>query len=292
MAQDEKGCQMRAVTTQQRFDRDGFLVLERVFPEPVLAALREAAARIVADFDPARQQPVFTTADRDIGRDEYFFGSAESVRCFLEDEAVAEDGRLTCEVGLAINKIGHALHDHVPEFRDFCRHQRIARLLQDLRMQHPRLWQTMVIFKQPRIGGVVGWHQDATYLSTRPARVLGLWVALEDATRDNGCLWMAPGAHRSPLRERYEVDWRTRSGTLRTLDASPWPGPEEAVALEVPAGSLVAFHDHMPHFSSANRSALSRQAFTMHFADARAEWSPRNWLQRPHLPPFELSLPA
>jgi phytanoyl-CoA hydroxylase len=99
---------------------------------------------------------------------------------------------------------------------------------------------------------------------------------------------MAPGAHRSPLRERYEVDWKKRSGTLKTLDNTPWPTLDESIAVEVPAGSLVLFHDHMPHYSSPNRSGSSRQAFTMHVAPARAEWSPRNWLQRTRLEPFDL----
>jgi len=43
-------------------------------------------------------------------------------------------------------------------------------------------------------------HQDATYLACRPLRVVGLWIALEDATVDNGCLWFLPGSHKgSPL---------------------------------------------------------------------------------------------
>src|SRR5690606_8433748 len=126
------------------------------------------------------------------------------------------------------------------------------------------------IFKQPHIGGEVRWHQDATYLITAPPCVTGLWVALEDAHRDNGCLWVQPGGHRTPLRERYEVDWRTRVGTLRTVDATPWPSLAEAVALEVPAGSVVAFHDHLPHRSAPNHSPASRHAFTMHVAEQGA----------------------
>ena len=118
--------------------------------------------------------------------------------------------------------------------------------------------------------------------------MVGFWLALEDAHRDNGCLWVQPGGHRSPLRERYEVDHRT--GTARTdqLDDGPWPSAEEAVPVEVPAGSLVIFHDHLPHYSAPNRSEHSREAFTMHFAEAASAWSERNWLQRPTLAPFRI----
>ncbi len=47
--------------------------------------------------------------------------------------------------------------------------------------------------QQPRIGGQVSVHQDATFLYTDPPTVIGLWVALEDATKENGCLWSLPG---------------------------------------------------------------------------------------------------
>ena len=106
----------------------------------------------------------------------------------------------------------------------------------------------------------------------------GFWFALEDATRDNGCLWVAPGGHRGPLRERYS----NRGGKLsmQPLDATPWPSGESTRALEVPAGTLVVFDGLLPHASAPNRSAQSRMAYTLHVVDAAAHWSPLNWLQR------------
>ena len=74
---------------------------------------------------------------------------------------------------------------------------------------------------------------------------------------------------------------------LRTLDQTPWT-TGKAVAMEVPAGSVVVFHDHMPHYSSQNHSDLSRHAFTLHVSESSAVWSEKNWLQRPNLNVFEL----
>lgn len=270
------------------FRAEGFVVLPRLVAAEALASIRGAALAIVDRFDPEAERTVFTTKDRDAGRDDVFFASAEGVRCFLEEGARDGEGRLVCPPRLAINKIGHALHDLVPEFREFCRQPGFGELLRDLGYAAPVLWQTMFIFKQPRIGGEVRWHQDATYLISEPACVTGLWVALEDAHRDNGCLWVQPGGHRTPLRERYEVDWSSRTGTLHTVDATPWPTDAQAVALEVPAGTVVVFHDHLPHRSSHNHSATSRHAFTMHAAERGAGWSSRNWLQRPTLGEFTL----
>lgn len=276
------------MTTGKQFELEGYVVLESAIGHDALDSIREAAARIVDEFDIDAHRSVFSTRDRDRGRDRYFMDSAEAVHCFLEEDALDDEGRLRCEKSRAINKIGHALHDLVPEFTAFCRQPLFKDLLHALGYRRPILWQSMYIFKQPRIGGEVRWHQDGSYLISETSPVLGLWIAVEDARLDNGCLWVQPGGHRSPLRDIYEVDPGTREGRLRTIDPSPWPAHDEAEPLELPAGSVVAFSDRMPHYSSANRSARSRQAFTLHFSEHDAVWSPLNWLQRPNLPPFHL----
>jgi phytanoyl-CoA hydroxylase len=98
-------------------------------------------------------------------------------------------------VAHAINKIAHGLHDEVSVFDCFSHDLRLATLCATLGINTPRLVQSMYIFKQPRIGGEVVWHQDSTFLYTEPMSVIGLWVALQPATRANGCFWVLPGAH-------------------------------------------------------------------------------------------------
>ena len=67
---------------------------------------------------------------------------------------------------------------------------------------------------------------------------------------------------------------------LETVDATPWPAPEQTVPLPVEAGTLVVFHGLLPHASAPNRSAVSRQAYTLHTADAGSRWAADNWLRR------------
>jgi len=275
-------------TIKQHYLEEGFAVLPNAVSAVEIAPIRAAAARIVEEFDFERHRTVFSTRDRDRGRDRYFMDSAEAVHCFLEEDALDEAGNLVRPREQAINKIGHALHDRVPEFTEFCRLPVFRQVLDAIGYHDPLLWQTMYIFKQAQIGGEVRWHQDASYLITNPSSVVGFWVALEDSDRNNGCLWVQPGGHRSPLREIYEVDAATRSGELSPLNDEPWPEPESALPVEVDAGSLVIFNDHMPHYSAPNRSMRSRQAFTMHFAEATSKWSAKNWLQRTRLPPFRV----
>ena len=272
----------------QQFHDDGYLVLEKAIEKSAIEDLKTAALQIVDDFDIDRHRTVFTTADRDSGRDDYFFDSAEHIHCFLEEGALDQNSNLLKPARLAINKIGHAMHNLHPEFNKFCNQPIFGRVLRDIGYTAPLLWQTMYIFKQPHIGGEVRWHQDGSYLISDPSTVTGIWIAIEDANRDNGCLWVQPGGHRSPLREIFQVDWTKREGKLTDLDSTPWPHDNEAVAVEVPAGSVVIFQDHMPHYSSQNRSNFSRHAFTLHVAEKHADWSDSNWLQRPTLGDFEL----
>jgi phytanoyl-CoA hydroxylase len=266
----------------------GYLVLENAIAKEDIAKLKAAALQIVDNFDIDSNRTVFKTSDRDSGRDDYFFNSAEDIHCFLEEDALDASGNLLKPAHLAINKIGHAMHDLNPAFESFCRLPIFGQLLRDIGYQAPLLWQTMYIFKQPHIGGEVRWHQDGSYLISDPASVMGIWIAIEDANRDNGCLWVQPGGHRSKLREIYQVDWEKRNGVLSEQDQTPWPTSDDAIAVEVPLGSAVIFHDHMPHYSSQNLSEYSRHAFTLHVAEKSSHWLEENWLQRPTLGDFYL----
>lgn len=265
------------------WQRDGVLVLPGFASAEARTALKARARAIVDAFDPAADggAAVFSSRDRARLAEQALVDSADGVRCFFEEEAFDADGRLAVPKAQAINKIGHALHDRDPVFDRFSRDPRLAALVADLGVAEPRLMQSMLIFKQPRIGGEVVWHQDASFLITEPASVVGLWFALEDATLDNGCLWVAPGGHRGQLgvlRERYVR--RDDGFVTEQLDPTPWPSSDATRPLEVPAGTLVVFDGHLPHASAPNRSPQSRMAYTLHVVDARAAWSPLNWLQR------------
>jgi phytanoyl-CoA hydroxylase len=283
---------MTEASRRELFEREGYLIVRNLLPAARLAALREAAEALIAGLDLPATASVFRTDDDDRGRDRYFLESAEKVCGFLEAGAVADDGTLRLPPHQALNKVGHALHDLNPEFARFCRSPELVALLDELGFAGALLWQTMLICKPPHIGGPVCWHQDASYLLLDRGRLIGLWIAIDDADRENGCLWLQPGGHRTPLRERYRVDHRSGSGHVERLDGTPWPDQNDSVAAEVSAGSVVLFDSYMPHSSAPNRSGRARLAFTMHLSTADALWSTDNWLQRRRLPPFRLGKPA
>ena len=141
----------------------------------------------------------------------------------------------------------------------------------------PLLLQSMYIFKQPRIGGEVVCHQDSTFLHTEPLSCVGFWLALEDATEANGCMWAEPGGHRRPLRQRFVRDGQATH--MVTLDPAPLP-TEGLVPLPARKGTLVLLHGQLPHRSGPNLSDRSRHAYALHLIDGASRYSADNWLRR------------
>jgi phytanoyl-CoA hydroxylase len=252
------------------YRRDGFLVLEDFVPPGECEVLQDRAAELAEPAAKREKRSVFSAADQAHAEDVYFRESGDKIRFFYEPADAA-----------AINKIGHALHDLDPVFGRFSRRPELAALAKSLGFVAPLLLQSMYIFKGPHVGGEVGWHQDACFLYTTPISVVGFWFALEDATRDNGCMQAIPGGHHGPLRQRF----MTQDGRLvmRQLDAEPWP-EIAPVLLEARRGTLVVLHGLLPHGSAANRSSHPRAAYTLHIIDGLTDYPVDNWLRRDNLP--------
>ena len=264
------------------FARDGFLVLERFATAQVCALLRARVADLIETFDPEENRVAFSSEAQSHAAEDYFRSSGDKVRFFVEEGAVAADGALDRPRARAVNKIGHALHDLDPVFAPFSRDPRLAETCADLGLADPALAQSMVICKQPEIGGEVGLHQDSTFLHTDPVSVTGFWIALEDADRENGCLFALPGGHRAGLKKRFRYEGEALA--METLDDAPFEGEE--VPLEAPEGTLVILHGLVPHRSGPNLSARSRLAYALHVIDRAARWAPDNWLRRAPENPF------
>lgn len=266
----------------QDYNQQGFLVLDSLVGPDMLDKLKQQADSIVENWVDDSPTHFFTTQDNDRSGDDYFLQSAESIRCFFEEQAFGENGQLVQQRSLCINKIGHALHQLDPVFEAFSHQGIFGDIAVDLGMKQAQIRQSMYIFKQPRIGGEVNWHQDATFFFTEPQSVMTFWFAIEDATLSNGCLWVEPVGHLGPLRERFNLDGKTTS--MQSLDQTPWPDQQGGQAVEVKAGSLVVFQGALPHYSAPNRSSRSRQAYTLHVTDGSCHYSSKNWLQANNLP--------
>lgn len=286
---------MLSADDAQVYERDGFLVVPDFLPLDQCERLKVRANEIVAAWEPSAERTVFTTNEQERESNREFLESGGITWCFFEEEAFDADGELVHDKALSINKIGHAQHDLDPVFNEVVYGAGLGTVAADLGLTDLVALQSMYIFKQPSIGGEVGCHQDATFLYTDPISVTGFWIAIEDATLDNGCLWAEPGGHRGPLRQLFKRnrldDPAAADGTVfDELDDTPLPAPPAdvrspgdttMVPLEVSAGTLVVLHGLLPHWSGPNRSGISRHAYSLHCISGTADYPAWNWLQRP-----------
>ena len=266
----------------EAWERDGFVVLPGFVPPDRVESLRHRIDDLVAGYAsqglPDGAATVFSTTDQTHAQDNWFLTSADVIRPFFENGAFDADGNLVAPMDRALNKMGHALHDLDPAFDQFSRTTDLASLVAELGITDPLLLQSMVIFKPPRIGGEVVCHCDHSFLWTDPQTVVGLWFALDDATVANGCMWVIPGGHVGGARTRFRLDG-TGGTTTDVLDPTPYDHGD-LVPVEAEAGTLVAFHGCLPHWSGANTSDRPRLAYTLHVIDGTAHYRADNWLQR------------
>jgi len=261
------------------FAKDGVLVIEDFVSPAQCMVLRERAEALVQQHAPKLGHTVFSTQDQGHARNAYFEQSANSIGVFFEQGAHNALGELTVPLTQATNKLGHAMHDLDPVFNAFSRTADLVSVSDSLGMADPVLMQSMYIFKQPGIGGEVNCHQDSTYLYTEPSSVIGYWFAIEDAYRSNGCLGGIAGSPEQGLREVFR---RQPDGALSLEVLRPDLHWDTASAewLEVKKGTLIVFNGLFAHLSSANRSAQSRHAYTLHAVSRQAHYPLSNWIQR------------
>lgn len=280
------------LTTQQvqQFLEDGFLPLPGFASQEQVTAMISRANELVASWDPELEQKrfsVFTTKEEQThAKDTYFLDSASQINFFFEEKAFDESGKLEQPKELSINKIGHAMHDLDPVFRSFTRSPSVSAVCRSLGFKRPLPVQSMYICKQPHIGGEVVPHQDSTFLYTDPPSCVGLWLALEDATRANGCLWGLKGIHKQGLARRFK---RLPQGGVG-FDGPPAEYDlDQFEPIECAAGTLVLLHGANVHYSAENTSPVSRHSWALHVVESAPgfAWAPDNWAQRPADNPWQ-----
>ena len=265
------------------WQENGFLIFDNFYSKEECEKLKAHASKLIDEFDPNKNKVIFSTTEQNHSSEEYFRTSGDKIRFFLEEGAVQEDGSLNRDKNIAINKIGHAMHDLDPAFSNFSRQKKLAMLCNSIGIEDPLLLQSMYICKQPQIGGEVTYHQDSSFLYTEPESCIGFWVAIEDATVENGCMWAAAGGHKAPLRKRFkEID-----GELKMVDLDNSPFPQANIPLSAKQGTLIVLHGRLPHLSGPNHSDFSRHAYALHIIDGRANYLADNWLQRSETMPLK-----
>ena len=261
------------------WNNNGYLIIEDFKTHKECDELINRSKELIEEQDFNNQQSVFDTVSQSHNDDNYFLESGDKIRFFFEEKANLDEENVKTNKQYIVNKIGHALHDLDDKFIAFSKNEQLDQIARAIGFESPLLLQSMYIFKQPKIGGEVVCHQDSTFLITEPESTVGFWFALEDANKDNGCLQVASGGHKGPLRKLFKRE----NNQMKMEELSNEPFPQTDTFVEVKKGTLVLLHGRLPHYSCENKSPNSRHAYTIHAIDGKSKYLDYNWLQRPDL---------
>lgn len=151
---------------------------------------------------------------------------------------------------------------HRPVFRQLAKSPKLLSLVEDLIGPDLRVFFSQVFLKPPEAGGPKPVHQDNFYFGPADRdRVLTVWIAIDEATTENGCLFFADGSHReavlphvAPPDEPFNLQLPAETADRFEMTAAP-----------VPRGGVSFHHGNTLHQSSVNRSRNPRRAVAMHF---------------------------
>ncbi|SEL62571.1 Phytanoyl-CoA dioxygenase (PhyH) [Chitinophaga rupis] len=159
-------------------------------------------------------------------------------------------------------------------------HRNIVDILTKIVSPNMKCMQSMLFVKAPGKAGQ-SWHQDEYYIPTRDKSLIGVWIAIDDATVENGCLWIIPGrpGYIMPRVKNSSPEY----ADVDTIDVSPYE--KKKIPVEVKSGSVVFFNGYTLHSSLRNKTKDNfRTALVNHYMSAE---SMLPWDQDGHLPPTE-----
>ena len=182
--------------------------------------------------------------------------------------AQAGDGRSDDELMGDVIAI-HFPHKISPLMRRTMAHPRVVEVLTRIIGPDVKAMQTMLFVKKAGVPGQA-WHQDEYYIATRDRSLCGAWIALDDATIENGCLWMQPGSQANGVIYPTRAHGDDRFDPAEEAFGHPYDR-EGGVPVEVKAGAVAFFNGYVLHRSLPNRAPRGfRRALVTHYMSARS----------------------
>ena len=238
----------------QRFDG-----LSKLGDRAVEDYQREGFIAVDHVFDPSRVSDALAAIDDLVaGRNEAFEGVMFESRVKEQGEAADPQARLDL-----VRKLS-AFVGFDPRLAALASDPALLSVVRRLMGgREPALFQDMALLKPPGGGREKPWHQDHAYFDlAADTPVVGVWIALDPATLDNGCMHLLPGEHRAGAIIHFKRrDWQICDDQIQGRTSTACP-------LE-PGGALF-FDSYLPHGTPTNRSAQRRRALQFHYAPADA----------------------
>ncbi|ACQ80380.1 Phytanoyl-CoA dioxygenase [Beutenbergia cavernae DSM 12333] len=222
------------------YDRDGFVILADAIDADLVAALNDDAARICrGELGEVGAAPPGAAAAA---------STDELLRQFL---CIHQPHKISAAARTAL---------HAP---------RVVDVVTTVIGPNVKAMQSMLFIKSEGKPGQP-WHQDEFFIPTRDRSLTAAWIALDDATIENGCLWVLPRSHRDGvLYPDREQDDPTFDCSIEAYDF-PWTD-EDAVPVQIPAGTAVVFNGYLLHRSLQNSGRRGyRRALTNHYMSAES----------------------
>ena len=251
---------------KEQYDTLGYVAFEGLLNRAEVDAVRQALSRVVRSMmeNVRRGEGLIKEAPPNATKN-YAGPRVERAQgeYVLHFEAGVDPLALAeTHVETAFRKV-HNYQDEDPVFQRLVALPRVRGFLSDLMEQEMVLKNVMALSEPPFIGSEKPWHQDNAYFNWLPLTALGtVWIALDDATVENGCMHVLPEQHRrGPLRHQHIIDCEI---VPDRLDVS------EAMSIELKAGGALFFSALLPHQTPANASSVRRRALQFQYRGATA----------------------
>ena len=221
----------------ERWRRDGFFIVRGLFDPDTSGALVDAAVDLARTMPEQPDAPLVPIAEGRV--------RAGATR---PEESLAKLFRVHRQ----------------PPFDAVVRDARVLDLVAAILGEDLDLFLSQFIFKWPDAYGQP-WHQDSFYFPYEPDRQVGVWVAANRATVENGCLWVLPGSHTEPVHDHVADDRPNATQAYTKIVDHDMSGE---IPVEMEAGDVLFFDSHLMHRSTDNESDELRAAYVAHYAAA------------------------
>lgn len=255
---------MTSLSSEQKaqYEKDGFLAVRGMLTPEEVHAVKDTLARYLrAGLDVLSSGSLPET---DV---------VECNRVLIQLEPAVLSGRAHVpDPTLAARKVWN-LYGNVPLVTQLIHDERILSLVTGILGDEVWFFADKALLKPPYIGVEKPWHQDIPYFPFEPKEPylhVAMWMALDDATAENGCMQYIPGSHLWG-NLTTETTW-TQSVAHLSVDESRID-PSQAVMVEAKAGDVVLHDGMVLHYSAPNRSPHPRWAFVLDFISTRARYT-------------------
>ncbi len=204
----------------------------------------EHLQRLVRSYD-----AVFN--DHEVGEGVRNLSKAEST---TEETVETDDGKMWQVMGM---------WKRSEDFQQLLYHKPLLDIAESLIGGNIQLYHDQALYKPANNGGPIPWHQDNAYWRCQPAGLVSIWIALDDADEENGCMNVIPGSHARGALEHSRA--KTGDGNTSAILMTSQVDDSKAVPIPLTAGHAMVHHCLMFHTTRPNYSNRDRRAMVIHY---------------------------